>query len=775
MVATKPATAYRRHASHWGAFTAEVHNGRLIGVSPFEHDDHPSPFLESIPDGVYAECRITQPMIREGWLKQGAGGNREQRGAEPFVPVAWDTALDLVAAELQRVKQEAGNEAIFAGSMGWSSAGKFHHAKTQLQRFMNGFGGFTNQVHNYSIAAGLALLPHIIGGAGAAFGPFTSWPSIAAHTKLMVCFGGLPLKNVYVEPGGSGEHTAETWLRRAHANGCEFVSISPLRHDSADFLHPQRLYPRPNTDVTIMLALAYVLITEGLHNRDFLGRYCTGYERFEPYVLGKTDGQPKTPEWAGKIADVEAEAIRTLARRMAQARTMITCSYALQRGDHGEQPYWMTVVLGAMLGQIGLPGGGFGTGYGSMAGMGNPVDRFTVSGLPTGPNPTGSFIPAARISDMLLHPGESYQFNGMDRVYPHIKLIYWSGGNPFHHHQDLNRLVRAWQRPDTIIVHEPWWTSTARYADIVLPATTTLERNDLGASSRDRFILAMQQVVEPLGAARNDFDIFSDLAERLGFKEAFTAGRDAWGWIRHLYNTSRRQGTEQGIELPDFETFWAQGFVELPPPSKPYIIFEHFRNDPEAHPLQTPSGKIEIFSETIDGFGYDDCPGHPVWLEPVEWLGGAQARHYPLHMISNQPRTRLHSQMDHSGISRRSKIRGREPMTMHPADAAARGLQDGDVARVFNDRGEVLAGVVVSDHIRPGVVELPTGAWYDPLVPGMIGALDKHGNPNVLTMDKGTSKLAQGPIAHSALVEVERFDGELPDITVFAPPPIKEP
>ena len=114
-------------------------------------------------------------------------------------------------------------------------------------------------------------------------------------------------------------------------------------------------------------------------------------------------------------------------------------------------------------------------------------------------------------------------------------------------------------------------------------------------------------------------------------------------------------------------------------------------------------------------------------------------------------------------------------MTMHPADAAARGLQDGDVARVFNDRGEVLAGVVVSDHIRPGVVELSTGAWYDPLVPGMIGSLDKHGNPNVLTMDKGTSKLAQGPIAHSALVEVERFDGELPDITVFAPPPIKEP
>jgi biotin/methionine sulfoxide reductase len=774
MVFTKPANRLRRHSSHWGAFTAEVHDGRLIGVKPFEKDDNPSPILASIPDGVYAECRITRPMVRQGWLEKGPGGNRDRRGVEPFVPVSWEKALDLVAEELLRVKHSFGNEAIFAGSYGWSSAGRFHHAKTQLQRLMNCFGGFTGQIHSYSIAAGLAILPHVIGGAEAARGPFTSWASIAEHTKLMVCFGGLPLKNTQVEPGGSGEHTAATWLRRARANGCEFVSMSPLRDDTADFLHPQWLHPRPNTDVAIMLALAYVLATEVLHDRPCLDRYCVGYERFESYVLGETDGRPKTPEWAAEIAGIEAEGIRVLARRMAATRTMITCSYALQRGDHGEQPYWMTVVLGAMLGQVGLPGGGFGMGYGSMGGVGNPVEQFAAPNMPAGRNPTGSFIPVARIADMLLHPWEPYQFNGMDRIYPDIKLIYWCGGNPFHHHQDLNRLIRAWQRPETIIIHEPWWTSTARYGDIVLPATTTLERNDLGASSRDRFIIAMQQVVEPLGEARNDFDILSDLAERLGIQEVFTEGRDAWAWMRHLYDVSRQQAAHKRIELPDFETFWGQGFVEVPPPSTPYIMFEDFRRDPEAYPLKTPSGKIEIFSETIDGFGYDDCPGHPVWLEPAEWLGGERAKRYPLHMVSNQPRTRLHAQMDHSGISRRSKIKGREPMTMHPDDAAARGLQDGDVARVFNDRGEVLAGVMISDNVRPGVVELATGAWYDPLEPGAVGTLDKHGNPNVLTLDKGTSKLAQGPIAHSALVEVERYDSALPDITVFAPPPIKQ-
>jgi biotin/methionine sulfoxide reductase len=187
--------------------------------------------------------------------------------------------------------------------------------------------------------------------------------------------------------------------------------------------------------------------------------------------------------------------------------------------------------------------------------------------------------------------------------------------------------------------------------------------------------------------------------------------------------------------------------------------------------LVTPSGKIEIFSETIDGFGYADCPGHPAWLEPAEWLGGDVARRYPLHMISNQPRSRLHAQMDNGRISRESKIGGREPVRIHPDDAARRGLADGDIARLFNDRGALLAGVVISPEVRPGVVQLATGAWYDPADAGAVASLDKHGNPNVLTLDKGTSRLAQGPVAQTALVEIEKFEGQPPPVTAFKPPP----
>jgi biotin/methionine sulfoxide reductase len=454
---------------------------------------------------------------------------------------------------------------------------------------------------------------------------------------------------------------------------------------------------------------------------------------------------------------------------MAASRTLITVAWSLQRGDHGEQPYWMAAVLAAMLGQIGLPGGGIGYGYASEAAVGNPVRRLSGLSLPQGENRVTSFIPVARIADMLLNPGAPFDFDGRALTYPDIRLVYWCGGNPFHHHQDLNRLVEAWQRPETVIVHEPWWTATARHADIVLPATTALERNDIGRASNDSHIFAMHQAVAPVGEARNDYDIFSGLAARLGFGERFSEGRDQRDWLRHLYDIFRQQVARRRIELPDFDSFWDTGVIELPVDDGERVLFADFRRDPAAHPLGTPSGRIEIFSETIDGFGYDDCRGHPTWFEPAEWLGSDKARRHPLHLVSNQPATRLHSQLDCGATSLANKIQGREPVLIHPDDAAARAIADGDVVRLFNDRGACLAGARVSGAVRPGVIILPTGAWYDPEEPA---GLERHGNPNVLTLDKGTSRLGQGPSAHTTLVEIERFAGAPPAVEAFEPPAI---
>lgn len=756
------------HASHWGSFNAVVRDGRLIEARAPANDPNPSPMLASIPDMVHGKSRIEQPMIRKGWLEH----RDRNRGGDTFVPVSWDQALDLVAGEMARVRGEFGNASIFAGSYGWSSAGQFHHAKTQLQRFTNLYGGCTWQMHNYSYAAALALLPHILGDASASEGPVTDYESIADHTKLMVCFGGLSMKNSQLDSGGAAVHLTPDWLKKCGDAGTKFVIVSPVRDDVPPFLESVGLTEwipiRPNTDTAMMMALAYCVLDEGKQDEAFLAKYCVGWEQFRPYLTGESDGIAKTPAWAEAITGVPAERIAQLAREICGTRSMLSAAWALQRADFGEQPFWALIALAAMVGQIGLPGGGFGFGYASLGAHGVPRSQVMWPVFPKAPSPLASFIPVARISDLLLKPGEEYDFDGERRVYPDTRLVYWCGGNPFHHHQDLNRLADAFRRPESVIVHEPFWTATARHADIVLPATTTLERNDIGAGKRDNLWSAMHQAIPPVHQSWNDHDIFAGLADRLDIGEAFTEGKSEMDWLREMYETAAKGAADRGVELPEFDQFWAEGGVELPHPKEPHILLGKFRNDPEGAKLRTPSGKIEIFSEEIAGFGYDDCPGHPVWMEPREWLGKiGEAEKHPLHMISNQPRTRLHGQNDPAGLSLASKIKGREPLWLHPDDAAAREVGNGDIVRVFNERGQTLAGVIVTDRVMPGVVQFPTGAWYDPTEPG---GLDKHGNPNVLTRDEGTSKLGQGPSSHSALVQVERYFGNLPPITAFGPP-----
>ncbi len=764
--------AYFKTSSHFGAYTAVVEDGRVVDVEPFQKDPNPSPILGSIAQAVHHKCRISQPMVRKGWLDNGPQSEPSPRGSEPFVPVSWDKAFDLVTAEVDRVKRDFGSSSIFAGSYGWGSAGLLHFPANNAHRFFALHGGYTKSVDTYSMACVQVVVPHVIGK----YRPNT-WPMIAQHGRLVVMFGGMALKNSYVEYGGCGEHVVRDGLHAARDAGVEFVNVGPLRDDAADFLNAEYLHARPNTDTAVMLGLAHTIVAEGLHDQDYLDKYCVGFDKFLPYLMGEADGQAKDAAWAAGISGLDADDLRALARRMAATRTLITTNLAAQRQDHGEQPLWMAVTLAAILGQIGLPGAGVGFTHGVVNGAGNPVRRIVLPALPKLENPIDDFIPVARIADMLLNPGQTSDYNGERITFPDIRLVYWCGGNPFHHHQDLNRLVRAWQKPETVIVHEPWWNPQARHADIVLPATTALERNDIGASfaGDDRFVLAMQKAIEPVGEARSDHDIFAGLAGRLGFKDAFTEGRTEMEWLRHLYDVGRQQLAQLEVEMPDFDTFWERGHLEFPPDPAPRGMLTDFHADPVANPLATPSGKIEIFSETVDSFGYDDCPGHATWIEPRERLGSERAEVYPLHMVSNQPKTRLHSQLDLGPVSRATKISDREPMLINPVDAAARGLKDGDAVRIFNDRGACLAGVEVSDEVMPNVIKLSTGAWFDPEEPGRPGSLDKHGNPNVLTLDKGTSSLTQGPSSHTTLVEVERYDGDLPPVTAHVPPEILAP
>lgn len=755
-------------SAHWGTYHVDVEAGRVTGLRGFEHDEDPSPIGGGIAGVLEGATRITAPMVRKSWLEGGPGSAGHLRGADAFVEVSWAQANQLVADELKRVIDAHGNSAIYAGSYGWASAGRFHHAQGQLKRFLNCIGGYTSSKNTYSFAAAEVVVPHILGDFRGPLDNTTSWQSIAKNCEFFVAFGGVPLKNGQISQGGVGAHIQKAGIIAAAQAGVKFANISPLKGDMAPQVQPEWITPRPSTDAALMLGLAHALLEENLHDQAFLSKYTEGFDVFATYLRGDTDGIAKSADWAGEICAVPAQTIRDLAKRMARQRTMISVSWSLTRQDHGEQPYWAAIALAAMLGQIGQPGTGLGFGYSAMNNVGLQRRQIGYASLPQGRNPVPDFIPVARVTDMLENPGGAFEYDGQSLTYPDIRLVWWAGGNPFHHHQDLNRMTQAWARPETVIANEWCWNSLARHADIVLPCTTPLERSDIALTPKDRFQVVMDQAIEPVGQSKSDHDIFAGIAGEMGVQEAFTEGRSPVEWQRWLYDISRQAAAREGVSLPDWDSFQRDGVYKVPAPERDTVMLEAFRSDPVANPLKTPSGKIEIFSQTIAGFGYEDCPGHPAWMEPMEWLGNANA--YPLHMISNQPRDKLHSQLDHGTVSQSARVEGREPCLMNSTDAAARGLVQGQLVRLFNGRGSCVAALGISDDIMPGVIQIATGAWYDP-----NGKACRNGNPNVLTLDKGTSQLAQGPIAHSCLVEVEAApEGTVPS-QIYSPPEIIRP
>ena len=399
-------------------------------------------------------------------------------------------ALDLLARELNSVKARCGNEAIFGGSYGWASAGRFHHAQSQLHRFLKCFGGYTASTNTYSSAAGERILPHILGPLSPLHRQHTHFSELARECQLFVAFGGLPLRNAQVNGGGANNHMLKYWLEKMQEQGTRFINISPVRNDLSAVESAEWLAVRPGTDTALLLALCYVLITESLYDSAFVASHTVGFAPYRAYLMGERDGVAKTPEWAAAITGIEAQRIAALAREMASLRTMVNISWSIQRARQGEQAYWATVALTALLGQIGTPGGGLGFGYACTNLAGAARKAFSGPRLPAGDNAVNSVIPVARLSDMLLHPGEAYEFDGQHLRYPDIRLVYWAGGNAFHHHQDLNRLCEAWRRPETVVVHEQFWTAQAKFSDIVLPATTSLEREDIGSGGHDGFMIA---------------------------------------------------------------------------------------------------------------------------------------------------------------------------------------------------------------------------------------------------------------------------------------------
>lgn len=751
------------HCSHWGAYSLLVQGDEIVGVEPFAGDPHPSPIIQSVPTWAKSKRRVLRPMARKSWLAAQRAGRamstaeRQLRGREEFIPIRWDEALRLVAGEVRRVAKAHGNRSIFAGSYGWTSCGRFHHAQSLLRRMMNLVGGFTGHTDTYSIAAGPVILRHTLGSADACQGRGTTLHNIARHTETLVVLGAMSPRTAQSEAGGIARHRLIDELRSIADRGMRIIHVSPQKDDLPDWLGAEWWPIRPNTDTALLLALAHEVVAAGRHDSAFLARFCSGSDLYLQHLSGASDGVPKTADWAAAITGIDAGKIRALASVIPETRSMFTLSWSLQRARHGEQPYWAALALAAVIGQIGLPGGGVGYGYGSLAGVGGPIGMTRAPGMSQLGNDLDSFIPVARVTDMLESPGLAYDYEGKTRHYPDIRLVYWAGGNPFHHHQDLNRLERAWMRPETIVVQDPMWTPSALRADIVLPASTSIERNDIAGNRRSDMLVAMKKAIEPRGEARSDFDIFTSLAEELGVREGFTEGRDEMGWIRHLYELSRLDARDRfDFTMPAFEEFWELGAVDIPA-THDLAYLADFRADPDKHRLATESGKIVLGSELLAGKDYADCRAHPAWIPHAEWLSPDAEASGKFHMLQPQPDGRLHSQLVEAGPSHARMPDGRERLRINPVDARRLDLAEGGVAHLWNGRGSCLAVVQIHEGMRPGVVALPTGAWFTPGIAD--GEPEMAGNPNTLTLDVPSSSFGQGCAAQTCLVQIAPWRG----------------
>lgn len=784
---TDVAGEWKITGSHWGAFRARVYAGKVQEIKPFEADKYPTDMLGGIKGIIYSPSRIRYPMVRYEWYLNRDKSDTTKRGDNRFIRVTWDEAITLFHSELERMQTQYGPWAIHAGSSGWRSTGQVHSCGNHMARAIAMHGHSVSKVGDYSTGAGQTIMPYVFGSTEV-YAQGTSWPLILKNSKTIVLWGSDLVKNLQVgwncETHESFEYL-EQLKEKIAKKEIRVISVDPVKTKTQDYLKSDHQYVNPQTDVPFMLAIAHTLYKENLYDKEFIKTYALGFEDFLPYLLGKTkDKVEKTPEWAEAICGIKAESIREFARMLVKERTQIMVGWSIQRQQHGEQPYWMAAVLATMLGQIGLPGGGISYAHHYSSIGVSSTGAAGPGGFPRNPDKPekqihkntdfkgySSTIPVARWVDAILEPGKKIQANGSTVTLPDLKMMVFSGCNPWHHHQDRNNMKKAFHKLETVVAIDFTWTATCRFSDIVLPACTQWERNDLDlyGSYSARGIIAMQKLVDPLFQSKTDFEIFTLLARKLGQEQDYTRGKSEMQWVEELYNgcVTANKGR---FKMPDFKTFWKEGFVDFGK-GKDWTRQADFRKDPEINALATPSGFIEIFSRKIDRYGYKECQGHPMWFEKSERShGGPGSDKHPIWLQSAHPNKRLHSQMcDSTQFRETYTVNGREPIYLNPADAKKRGIKDGDLVRVFNDRGQLLAGAVISSNFASGVARIEEGAWYAP-IDESIGSLDTYGDPNTLTQDIPTSELAQATSANTCQVQYEKFKGKAPAVTAFNGP-----
>ncbi|ELY5939019.1 dimethylsulfoxide reductase subunit A [Cronobacter malonaticus] len=700
---------------------------------------------------VYNPDRLKYPMKRVG-----------KRGEGKFVRISWDEALDTIARGMKRIISEYGNEAIYlnygTGTLGGTMTRSWPPGKTLIARLMNCCGGYLNHYGDYSSAQIAAGLNYTYGG----------WadgnsPSDIENSKLVVLFGNNPGET---RMSGGG---VTYYLEQARAKSqARMIVIDPRYTDTAAGREDEWIPIRPGTDAALAAAIAWVLIAENYVDQPFLDNYCVGYDEktlppgapvnghYKAYILGDgPDGTAKTPAWAAPITGIPEARIIKLAREIGEAKpAFIAQGWGPQRHSNGELACRAIAMLPILTGNVGIHGGNSGAREGSFS---LPFER-----MPTLQNPVETSISMFTWTDAI-ERGPSMTatadgVRGKEKLDVPIKMIWNYAGNCLiNQHSQINRtheILQDDKKCELIVVIDCHMTASARYADILLPDCTASEQMDfaLDASCGNMaYVIFADQAIAPRFECRTIYDITSALAARMGVGDTFTEGRTQEGWLRHLYAQSQRAIPE----LPDFDTFRKQGIFKLRDPQGHHVAYQAFRENPTANPLDTPSGKIEIYSSALADIAAhwqlpegDVIHPLPVYSPGFEQVSDPLRAQYPLQLTGFHYKSRTHSTYGNVDVLQAAC---RQQIWINPQDAQARGINDGDLVRVWNARGEARIEAKVTPRIMPGVVALGEGAWYQPDAEGV----DHAGSINVLTTQR-PSPLAKGNPSHSNLVQLAR-------------------
>ncbi len=680
--------------------------------------------------------RLRYPMRRIG-----------KRGSGKFERISWSEATDLIAENISRTQELYGPESRFllygTGVCGVMNPGQM------MSRLLSLTGGFLEEYNSYSSACVTTISDYVYGNA---LGGDSAICQL--DTKLMILWSSNPAETIF---GPEKNY----YLSQLKKKGVKIIVIDPRLSQTGAAYADEWFALRPSTDAAFADALAYVIFEEGLQDQKFIDTYCIGFdeehmpegvpagESYHSYLFGEKDGIKKTPEWAEKITGIEADRIRNLAREYAAAKpACIDAGFGAQRHGNGEQSARAMMMLSCLTGNVGISGGSSGGNTSKI-----PEHKKMINYLDTVKNPYPGKIPTflwtkAVEKGTQMEPAED-GLKGVEKLNSNIKLLFSMASNILiNQHSNVNdtlRILSDDSKCEMIICSDVFMTPSARCSDLVLPATSFLEgENMISSWAGSNYYLKHNRVLRPFFGCRFEWDWMKEVAQKLGVYEEFTDGRAELGsWLRENYEYIRTMEPE----LPDYETICKEGGWQYKKQIK-NVSYEKEIADPENHPFPTPSGKIEIFSKRLYDMDRPGISAIPGYIPCPEGPEDPMREKYPLQLIGWHTRRRAHSIHDNNEWQDEVEKPG---VWIHPEDAKDRGIKNGDMVEVFNDRGRVRIPAVVTGRIRHGVAAMAQGAWYTPDKKGV----DTRGCINVLTSTAYPTPIAKGNPQHTNLVQIE--------------------